>query len=185
MQEKSQSLSPTPFQAIVTERLIVRRFVADDAENFLALRMDPKVGRYQSWEPMDRAAVESFIAGMANADPGVPGQWFQFAIELRATGAFVGDCGLHLLAEDPRQGEMGYTLHAAYHGQGLGQEAVAAVVNYAFSLPNVHRIAAIADIRNYNSIRLLERLGFRREGYTRQAFWNKGEWVDEYLYAML
>lgn len=172
------------FQPLHTERLVIRRLTEGDMVGLLALRSDPELQRYQSWEAMDEAAVQQFITNAATAEPGVPGEWFQFAVALRTSDELIGDCGLHLLAEDPRQGEFGYTFSRAFQGQGLAQEAMEAILTYTFASLNVHRMAAITDVRNSGSIKLLERLHFRREGRTQQAFWNKGEWVDEYLYGM-
>ncbi len=177
--------SHLPFEQLLTERLLIRRFAATDVAALLAIRTDPAVARFQSWEESTAESMARFVAAMRAAEPGVAGQWFQFAVTLRATGELIGDCGLHPLAEEPRLAEIGYTFGRQYQGQGLASEAVAAVVNYAFTVLQLHRIAAITDVRNHGSIQLLERLGFRREGQTRQAFWNKGEWVDEYLYALL
>lgn len=172
------------FQPIVTERLRIRQFTRDDLAALSAIRNDPAVQRYQSWSALDEGTLRDFVEAMANAEPGIPGEWFQFAIALRSTDELVGDCGLHLLKEDPRQAEIGYTLSSSMQGQGLAQEAVRAILDHAFATFKLHRISAITDVRNQGSIRLLERLHFRREGKTHQAFWNKGEWVDEYLYAM-
>ncbi|MCB0063536.1 MAG: GNAT family N-acetyltransferase [Caldilineaceae bacterium] len=179
--------APAPrstFQPLTTERLLIRRFLATDLPALLAIRTDPELRRFQAWDAMDEAAIRRFLESMAAAEPGVAGEWFQFAITLRTSGELIGDCGLHLLAEDPRQAEIGYTLSRQFQGQGLAKEALRAILTYMFQRHQVHRIAAITDVRNRGSIKLLERLNFRREGRTHQAFWNKGEWVDEYLYAM-
>ncbi|MCB0122123.1 MAG: GNAT family N-acetyltransferase, partial [Caldilineaceae bacterium] len=173
-----------PFQQLTTERTLIRRFRAEDVADLYAIRSDPTVAKFQSWEDINEEALRHFVQAMHEATPGTPGEWFQFAIALRTTGELIGDCGIHILAEDSRLGELGYTLGRRFQGQGLAYEAVAAILTYVFTTLNLHRIAAIVDVRNRSSVKLLERLGFRREGKTHQAFWNKGEWVDEYLYAM-
>ena len=91
---------------------------------------------------------------------------------------------LHVGAET-RLGEIGYTFAAAHQRQGYAQEAMRAILAYAFGTLELHRIMAVADCRNEPSIRLLERLGMRREGHFLQNAWYKGEWCDEYLYAQL
>jgi RimJ/RimL family protein N-acetyltransferase/ribonuclease BN (tRNA processing enzyme) len=188
-QERKQILpmnpsTQTPFTEIQTERLIIRRFRSADVATLHAIRTDPAVARFQSWTATEVAAVVKFVEEMAVAAPGVPGEWFQFAIALRTTDELIGDCGVHVLAEDARLAEIGYTLGSAYQGRGFAAEAVAAILTYAFAEFKLHRVAAITDVRNRGSISLLTRLGFRREGTTRQAYWNQGEWVDEHLYAM-
>lgn len=175
---------PAPFQGITTTRLHIRRFQKNDIDRLVEIRSDPQVAQFQSWPAVDRTAMATLITDAAAATLGVPGQWFQFAIAMRDSDELIGDCGLHILQEDPRQAELGYTLGTAHQGQGLAQEAIGAVLTYLFDHLDLHRVAAITDVRNQGSIRLLERLHFRREGKTVQAFWNKEEWVDEYLYAM-
>jgi RimJ/RimL family protein N-acetyltransferase len=49
----------------------------------------------------------------------------------------------------------------------------------------LHRIIAICDVENQASVRLLERLGMRREGHYIENYWFKGKWASEYLYAIL
>lgn len=174
-----------PFQPLVTARLILRRFDLADSAQLLAIRSDPEVARYQSWTTTDAAGIKALIESVQTSEPGTPGEWFQFAVTRRDDGSLVGDCGLHVLAEDARLAELGYTFGRSFQGHGYATEAVRAVLDYAFDTIRLHRIAAITDVRNRGSIRLLERLGFRREGHTLQAFWNRGAWVDEYLYALL
>jgi RimJ/RimL family protein N-acetyltransferase len=82
-----------------SSRLIARRFGLDDLADFVAMRNDPEVARYQSWERYSEDDGRRFIAELSGLEPGDPG-WFQFALEERQTGIFVGDCGLNILADD-------------------------------------------------------------------------------------
>jgi RimJ/RimL family protein N-acetyltransferase len=171
--------------SISAERVVLRRFAEADLPTFLAYRNDPEVARYQSWRGMSEAEGRTFIREMREAQPGVRGEWFQFAIALKPTDALIGDCALQIKAEDGRQGEIGFTLGRTHQGQGLAAEAVTALLGYAFGDLHLHRIIAQVDVRNSRSIALLERLGLRREGHFLQSFWLKGGWIDEYLYALL
>lgn len=173
------------FQALTTARLRIRRFQMGDLDAFVTMRNDPEVARYQSWSMLDHAAAQVFITEMSNAEPGVPGDWFQFAIAERSTDKFIGDCALHVTPTDPRQAEIGFTLTRQAQGKGFATEAVSALLDYLFQEQAVERVIAICDVRNHGSYRLLERLGMRREGHTRHSYWNKGEWTDEYQYAIL
>jgi RimJ/RimL family protein N-acetyltransferase len=60
-----------------------------------------------------------------------------------------------------------------------------ALVNHAFGELNLHRLEADVDPRNLASIRLLERLGFQREGYLRERHHMNGEVQDAVLYGLL
>lgn len=173
------------FRALETGRLRLRRFTDADLAAFLAYRNDPEIARYQSWETTTEAEAQLFIAEQRQWQPGMPGSWFQFAIALKATDALIGDCMLHVRADEPRQGEIGYSLARAYQHQGYAAEAIRAVLTYAFQTLRLHRVIATVDCRNTASFRLLERLGLRREGHFLQDAWYKGEWCDDYLYALL
>ncbi|MFI7601614.1 GNAT family N-acetyltransferase [Actinoplanes sp. NPDC049681] len=169
---------------ITTERLVLRRFRLEDAGALAAYRSDPAVARYQSWNSpysLDKAryAVQTMVA----ADPGQPG-WFQYAVELADENTLVGDVGVNL-ADNLRQAEIGYTLAPRWQGHGYATEAVRAVLDQLFRVRGLHKVSAECDARNAASARLLERVGFTREGHLRQHTWIKNEWTDDLLYGLL
>jgi RimJ/RimL family protein N-acetyltransferase len=168
-----------------TPRLILGRLDRQDVDAFLAYRNDPEVARYQSWDRMTRAEATALVDRQAARAPGVAGEWFQFAVRLKADGRLVGDFGLFVEDGDPRLAELGFTFDRAQQGHGLASEAGTALLRFAFGTLGLHRIKAVVDCRNAPAIRLLERLGFRREGHFLQHAWFKGAWCDEYLYALL
>lgn len=173
------------FTPLETDRLNLRRFEPADRDAFLAYRNDPEVARYQSWDSISPARAQAFIDEQAQLQPGLPGQWFQFALALKDGGRLVGDSGLQVLLQDVRQAQLGITLAPAYQGQGLASEAVTAVLDYAFIHLDLHRVLAVVDCENAPSAALLERIGLRREGHFLKHVWFKGHWADEYLYAIL
>jgi RimJ/RimL family protein N-acetyltransferase len=167
-----------------TERLVARRFGPRDLVAFVAMRDDPEVARFQSWERYSEEDGRRFIAELATMQPGEPG-WFQFALEQRATGLFVGDCGLFVDPADRRLARVGYTIARPFWNQGFASEAVMALTQFAFGQFNIHRITASVDPRNLASCRVLEKIGYVREGHFRQSEWFKGAWADDAVYAML
>ena len=173
------------FTALRTPRLLVRRFRPSDAVTFAAYRSDPEVARYQSWEPpypLDRAVA--FVAAVAEQHPDTPGEWMQLAVE-DGTGRHVGDVAVHVDADEPRLARLGFTFAREAQGQGYATEAVTAVLEYLFTERGKHRVAAECDARNVRSAALLERVGMRREAHLVASAWWKGEWTDEYVYAVL
>lgn len=168
------------------ERVTLRRLKLADVDPFVAYRSDPEVARYQSWDaPYPMAHGERLIQAMRRLNPDTPGQWFQFAVILSSTGELVGDCGTKSDGADPRQAEIGYTIARRQRGRGYGIDAVRTLLGYLFDDRDKHRVTASCDPRNTASIRLLERIGMRREGHMRESAWFKGEWADDLLFAML
>ncbi len=173
------------FTTLETTRLRLRHFTDADLAPFMAYRNDPEVARYQGWEGISEPEAHAFLQEQKEIQPGVPGQWFQIALEFKETGRLIGDCALKIEEHDERQAKIGYTLSRAYQGRGLASEAVTCVLEYAFVTLGLHRVIAITDCENAASVALLERLGLRREGHFFQNAWFKGKWADEYLYALL
>lgn len=179
-------MADTKFTEMKGERVTLRRFKPADVKPFVAYRSDPDVARYQSWDaPYPLAHGELLIRAMQRQHPDTPGQWFQFAVMLSSTGELIGDCGAKPDAADPRQAEIGYTIATQQHGHGYGADAVRTLLGYLFDGRGKHRVTASCDPRNTGSIRLLERIGMRREGHMRESIWFNGEWADDLLFAML
>ncbi len=155
-----------------------------DAPAIAGYRDDPEVARYQSWDRYTAADALAMIASLADASPGTPGAWFQWGIVDRSSGALIGDCGLKTL-DDPRLGELGYTLARGHQGLGLATEALRAVHELAFGRLAMHRLSASIDADNLRSLALLGRLGWRREAHHRRSVWFKGAWCDDVIYALL
>ncbi len=168
-----------------THRLIVRPFTHGDLEAFVAYRADPDVARYQSWSGYTLELGRSLIESMQGARPGLPGSWYQFALEERAGGALVGDLALKVDESEPREAEIGFTLAPAQQGKGYGTEALQALLDYAFGTLGLHRVTAVTDALNAPAAALLERVGMRREAHFHENVFFKGAWGSEFLFAIL
>lgn len=167
-----------------TPRLIARRFEPRDLAAFVAMRNHPEVARYQTWDGFSPEDGQRFLDEMAEQALGEPG-WFQFALEDRLTGCFVGDCGLNILTADNRLGEVGYSICPQFWNRGYATEAITALIHHAFTSYGLHRISAATDPRNTSSRRVLEKAGFHQEAHFRQSLWFKGGWADDVVYAVL
>jgi RimJ/RimL family protein N-acetyltransferase len=176
------------YLSLETPRLVIRQFRDSDLEPFVAYRNDPEVYRYQGWKtPYLREDAADFIARTKAITPGMPGEWLQLAIDRKDSGEMLGDIAFHVPRSNPRQAYLGYTLARSAWGQGYASEAARKLLDYLFRVLDLHRVIADCDVDNAASIRLLERLGFRREAHYIESFWFESEsrWGSEYLYAML
>lgn len=191
---KDSTIRPARFAGLETERLLLRRLRESDLGTFLAYRNDPEVARYQAWEEYAESEARGLMRALERAEPFAPGEWFQFAVELKAVeskevepkkaGTLVGDLGFKVEA-DGGQAEVGFTLAREHWGKGYASEAVSRLLDHAFPSVGLHRVYAVTDQENLPSIAVLERLGLRREGAFVQNAWFKGRWSSEYLYATL
>jgi RimJ/RimL family protein N-acetyltransferase len=176
-------MDPAPF--FETTRLRVRRFVSADLHPFVAYRANPEVARYQSWSDYTEDQGAALIESMRGAEPGIPGEWYQLALEEKDSGELIGDLALKVDADEPRIAEVGFTLAPAHQGKGYGAEALGAILGWAFETLGLHRIYAVTDALNVPAAILLERVGFRREAHFHENVWFKGAWGSELLFAIL
>ncbi len=167
-----------PFPRLA-QRIVLRRFTPGDLEVFKAYRADPEVARYQSWSQMLAEEASAFLAEQEAAPFGRPG-WFQIAIAERSTGCLIGDIGICLPRKASAAAEIGFTLAAAWQGQGLASEAVRETLALLFEQTDVAEVLAITDTRNLASIRLLERVGFDLSQTVPSIF--RGEPCTEHVY---
>lgn len=169
---------------LVTPRLKLRWMDERDIDAHYAVFSDPLVTRFWSgaaWTDRDEA-VQSMAAIQAGyADHSA----VKFGIELRATGELIGNAGLHHFFGQNRRCEMGYALGSRHWGQGYAGEALRALLGYGFAELDLNRVEADIDPRNDASGRVLEKLGFKREGYMPQRWFVHGEFADTVFYGLL
>ncbi|MGP1397347.1 MAG: GNAT family N-acetyltransferase [Inquilinaceae bacterium] len=100
-------------------------------------------------------------------------------------GVVLGQINMNNIVRGALQGcDIGYHLDAAAEGHGLMFEALSLVLPYAFGPCNLHRVMANYVPTNARSARLLERLGFQREGYAKDYLFIDGLWRDHVLTAL-
>ena len=78
---------------------------------------------------------------------------------------------------------LGYWMSADVQGQGYVTEALSAVLDFAFGPAGLHRVQAAIMPRNARSLRVIEKLGFRREGYAERYLQIAGKWEDHIVFA--
>ncbi len=77
------------------------------------------------------------------------------------------------------------TLAKEYHGKGYASETIKSVINYLFKTLNKHRVITSIDPLDINSIKLVERIGLRKEAHFKKSLLINNEWVDDIIYATL
>ena len=98
----------------------------------------------------------------------------------------VGSCNFSNIAEGSFKAcTLGYSIHQDREGTGLMEEILRAGIDYMFQVRDMHRIMANHVPRNHRSQRLLQKLGFEREGYARAYLSINGRWEDHVLNARI
>jgi [ribosomal protein S5]-alanine N-acetyltransferase len=173
---------PTPTRH--TDRLRLRPFTDADADDLFALHSSAEVLRYWDsppWHEPERA--RRFIA--ACRQMAEDGTGARVAVDRVSDGAFLGWCGLVRWNPDHRSAAMGYCYRAAAWGHGYATEAARELLQWAFDTLDLNRVQAEADTRNLASARVLEKLGFVREGTLREDCVVDGEVSDSWVYGLL
>ena len=107
----------------------------------------------------------------------------RFIIE-KKDGSKIGSIA-HWFVQPNKWIEIGYDLVPNERGKGYGTEAVQIIVDYLFLSKDIARIQAITNVKNTVSQRVLEKVGFKREGTIRKAGFARGRWVDACIYSIL
>ena len=163
-----------------TGRLLLRTLRLSDVDAFHGYRSREDVARLQGWSPMTREQALDFLRGEATDAPLLPGTWRQIGIAA-PDDVLVGDIGIHLSA-DRRVAEFGLSIDPRRQGQGLGTEAVRALVSLLLRHTPVATIVAATDARNLSCLRMLDKAGLRMTGERTAVF--KGETCTERLFAI-
>ena len=173
---------PTP--TLRTARLRLRPFGDADADALFALHSSAVVLRYWDAPPWtERSRAERFIAAcrtMAEDGTGA-----RLAVERVSDEAFIGWCSLTRWNPDYRSASLGYCFDETAWGQDYATEAARAVLQWAFETLDLNRVQAETDTRNAASARVLEKLGFLREGTLREDCIVNGEVSDSWVYGLI
>src|SRR5262249_54276238 len=97
----------------------------------------------------------------------------------------VGAVGAHWVSQPNGTMEMGYSIAEPYWGRGLVVEAAQAVMRHVFTEYAVERLQSRVFVGNDASERVLQKLGFTREGVLRSLVFRRGQWWDIAMYSML
>ena len=166
-------------QELETPRLVMRRLVPDDAAFFFALVTDPAWIRYignknlKNVEAARRSLIDGPIAMYERTGHGL------LRVDRREDGAPLGICGL-IKRDTLPDVDIGFAFLPQHRGHGYAAESAREAMRHAREDLRLRRLVAIASPENADSLRLLERLGLRRE----RTFSMPGETRMTALYAV-
>lgn len=175
---------PPDSSLAILPRVRLRRMDEADVPALFAIYSDEEATRYLARPRMTALAHAEEMLGRIRAGY-AEGTSLQLAIERNADHAFLGVCLLFNVAPRGARAEIGYILGREHWRRGYVSEALPALVDHAFDAMRLNRLEADIDPRNVASARVLERLGFRREGLLRERWIVNGEVSDSAIYGLL
>jgi ribosomal-protein-alanine N-acetyltransferase len=171
------------FPTLTTERLLLRQIDHTDAADVLVSFGDFEVQKYNG-PVLDLNGVHEMIADARRSY--AEGQSVSWGITRRGEDTVMGGIGLWDWNKYHRRAMLGYDLARAYWGNGFATEGITAVLHFAFTHMNLNRVDATTIADNHRSVRLLQRLGFTREGTRRDYSWEEdGTFHDSAIYGLL
>ena len=183
----TRSISPEPL--LRGEGLYLRPATPADYAAWARLRAASRVF-LEPWEPTwpeDDLTRSAFRRRLRRQDDDIArDEAYAFLIFDQTSDELIGGITLGGVRRGVSQaGTLGYWMGAPHAGKGRMTRAVAATIEFAFSRLRLHRIEAACIPENLPSIALLERNGFRREGYARGLLKIDGAWRDHVLFALI
>ena len=173
-------------QRIETERLILRKITASDAEDmFNNWASDSQVTKYVTWKSHKtiedtKAVIDFWLIDIDDADV------YRWCIVWKENLQVIGTIDVVNLNEKLETAEIGYCLSRRYWGQGVMTEALKAVIDYLFSKAGLNRIVARHNVNNPASGRVMQKSGMIFEGVQRQSGKdNEGNYCDLAYYSIL
>jgi ribosomal-protein-alanine N-acetyltransferase len=174
----------TDFPRLETPRLLLRRIEPRDAEALFAIFSDEAVMEFYGNLP--HHAVDDSRDLIARQEQRYANrEGIRWGITRRGEDTVVGSCGLFLFDEGYHRATTGYELGRAHWRQGIVSEALTAMLDFAFSRMDLHRVEAVVDDVNERSKGLLRKLGFTQEGTLRQRFYFRDRFLDEHYFGLL
>jgi len=174
-----------PFPVIKTERLLLRRVTANDAETILALRSNDEVMKYipRPYLKTKEDALELIAMFDDKIENGIGINWgITF---LNEPERIIGIIGHYRMKPEHYRAEVGYMLFPEYNGKGIVSEALQKIVEYGFKDMKLHSIEAILDPENKASEKVLLKNGFVKEAHFIENEFYEGRFLDTMIYSKL
>ena len=174
---------PPEFPRLTTPRLFLRAFAEADIPHLITLAGNYEVARNTLNIPHPYTEAAAWHWLHLTQQDYAQHTAYAFALEVRATGEFVGGIGLTL---EPRfdRAEAGYWLGQPHWGQGLATEALAAVLHFGFIELGLNKIYATHHADNPASGKVMQKNGLVKEGELVQHIKRDGQYHDLWQYRL-
>ena len=172
------------FPELETDRLVLKELTQSNTQDLLEIFSDPEVMKYYNMKPAQSVdEIKGLITDTKKSYEDC--QAIRWGIHLKENDKLVGTCGFQNFEEESKKFEIGYELSRSYWGQGIMKEAIERTLMFGFEQVEVNRVEALVESENISSQKLLEKINFTKEGLFRDYKFNKGQFRDMVMYALL
>jgi len=172
------------FPELESDRLNFRQFTKRDAEQLFKIRSDKQVMKFMDIILLnDQSQAKTLIKSIIKDFKEKRG--ITWAIIDKPTKKLIGTFGFWRLVKPHNYAEIGFSLLSEYWGKGLMTETFKTLMEFGFEKMNLHRFEANVNPQNENSIKILERVGFRKEAHFRQNYLFNNNYTDSAIYCLL
>ena len=171
---------------IDSDRLSLIETTWNNLEQIHHLQSLPEIDRFNTLGiPKSIEDTKNVMRPYIDDQDNIARKQFCWKISLTLNDTFIGIAGMILTADRFRMGEIYYNLLPNHWGNGYGTEVTRSLIEFGFSRLKLHRIEAGVATENSKSIKVLEKAGMSREGIRRKILPIRGEWKDNYHFAIV
>jgi ribosomal-protein-alanine N-acetyltransferase len=171
---------------LLTDTILLKELEIKAIPGIHRLHSIPAVDKYNTLGiPTSIQQTEDLVHNWLRAQNAVPRTSYIFTLEHPETTEFVGLIALNLDKPAYRKAEVWYKIHPAHWRAGYASTALRRLLLFGFKELRLHRIEAGCAVDNVGSIKVLEMAGMIREGRKRKVLPIRGEWIDNFIYAIL
>lgn len=172
------------FPILHTERLVLRELTENDAQAILSCFSNPDVLRHYGQKPLTsleqvKQIIQNFSTNFKEK------RGIKWGISVQGQEEIIGTIGFQDWSVEHKKADISYALFPNSWGQGYAKEAVGKVISYGIQEMNLVRIGAIVLTENEASNKLLEALGFEKEGVLRNFMHQNNMPYDTNVYSFI
>lgn len=173
--------SKNPF--FKTERLLLKKVQPEDHLNIYKGLSHPQVIRYYGVQYSSLEETEEQMKWYSNLEKSGSGMWW--TIKLKENNHFCGAIGYNDLQEEHKKAEIGFWLLPEFWGKGFVMESAEKILEYLFEEIKIHRLEAFVEETNFNSSKVLGKLGFQYECTMEETEIKNGEYINVEFYGKI
>jgi ribosomal-protein-alanine N-acetyltransferase len=171
---------------IESNRLILKEISWDDLDDIHQLHSFPEVDEYNTLGiPNDLEETKEFLYPLIEEQNKTPRKLYTWKIVIKDSNEFIGLTGMKLSNDKFKLGEIYFKLLPCRWGKGYATEVSKILIKHGFEVFHLHKVEAGVSTENIKSIKVLEKSGMIREGLRRKILPIRGEWKDNYHYAIV